>query len=130
MKRIPFFIAAILSLGVSGMMIGQTAPSVELVEAAAHPEKSKKEKKKKPEKDAEVSEADQRKRFFAGVEAGNIDEVERWYTPLSHLMHSEAGETALTLAIQRQDEAMVAYLSEKAVINLKNKAGKRRSPSP
>ncbi len=123
MKRIPFFVAAILALGNSGAIIAQTSPSPELVEEAAKPEKIKKERKKKPEKDAELSEAEQRKRFFAGVEAGNIDEVERWYTPLSHLQHSEAGETALTLAIQKQDEAMVAYLSEKAVINLKNKAG-------
>jgi len=61
---------------------------------------------------------------FEAVNAGNADRIAGMKDDSIHYYRkNETGETALTLAIQNQDVAVVGVLTKKAVINLKNDAG-------
>lgn len=61
--------------------------------------------------------------LFEAVDAKDQQQIERLSWTLAHYEHDQNGETPLTLAIQQEDVDLVRTLSEKAVINLKNKAG-------
>lgn len=61
---------------------------------------------------------------FEAVNAGNVDRIESMKDDSIHYYRkNDAGETALTLAIQNNDVAVVEVLTKRAVINLKNDEG-------
>lgn len=61
--------------------------------------------------------------LFEAVEAKDQNQVERLSWSLAYYQHDESGETALTKAINQGDTELIRILSEKAVINFKNKVG-------
>lgn len=61
--------------------------------------------------------------IFNAVAGGDTEGIKPLLSCLTYYKHNEDGETALTLAIKQQDQAMVKLLTEDAVINLKNEAG-------
>lgn len=83
----------------------------------------KETKKKKKRKKDKVDEEAERMGFFAAIEGGDTKRVMQKMSPERFYDFNSDGETALTLAIKRNDVDMVRLLEEKAVINLKNKAG-------
>jgi len=61
---------------------------------------------------------------FEAINAGNAARIEEMQEDSIHFYRkNDKGETALTLAIQNQDVAVVEVLTKKAVINLKNDEG-------
>lgn len=61
---------------------------------------------------------------FEAISSGNCDRVKGMLKDSIHYYRkNDKGETALTLAIEKQDVAMVEALTKRAVINLKNEVG-------
>ncbi len=61
---------------------------------------------------------------FEAINSGNAARIEEMQKDSIHFYRkNDKGETALTLAIQNQDVAVVEVLTKKAVINLKNDEG-------
>jgi len=86
-------------------------------EVEAPSKKKKKRKKKKAQKPNTAV-------TFEIVNAGDANRVKKMRRDsLNYYQKNEAGETALTLAIQNQDVHMVEALVKNAVINHKNEAG-------
>ena len=77
-----------------------------------------------PSKKAKKAEKNGFEFQFEAINSGNVDRIKSMHKDSIHYYRKNvAGETALTLAIQNQNEAMVEVLTKKAVINLKNEAG-------
>ena len=71
----------------------------------------------------ELSQEEITNRVFEAIQVSDTKKLEPLLNALTYYKHNEAGETALTLAIEKNDVAMVEILVEDAVINLKNKQG-------
>lgn len=72
---------------------------------------------------SKLSDTERKKLIFETVNAGDTNKIKPLLKALMYYRHNEAGETALTQAIENQDAAMVRVLVRDAVINLKNQAG-------
>jgi ankyrin repeat protein len=71
----------------------------------------------------EMTEEQRTQAIFNAVSSGDTEGVKPLLSCLTYYKHNKDGETALTKAIKQQDHAMVALLTEDAVINLKNQSG-------
>jgi ankyrin repeat protein len=60
---------------------------------------------------------------FEAINSGNAERVAAMKDSIHYYRKNKEGETALTLAIQNQDVALVELLMKKAVVNLKNEQG-------
>jgi ankyrin repeat protein len=70
-----------------------------------------------------MSEEERSKYLFDAIEEQDQQQTQRLVWSMAYYDHDENGETALTKAITQQNVEIVRFLSQKAVINLKNKAG-------
>lgn len=120
MRYSMIFALMLLLPGVSTLAQPQNTSENTTLTATETPTKEKKKKRKKNKK---VDEEAERMGFFAAVEGGDTARVADKLTPERFYDFNSDGETALTLAIKRDDVEMVRLLEEKAVINLKNKSG-------
>lgn len=117
MRRTLQIVAFALMMPVGSMFAQEISPAITTDNTTTELETKKKIKKKKP------SEETLKQEFFQAVETGDLDQVATSLDAMKYYQYNATGETALTLAIQQENEEMVRQLTEGAVINLKNKAG-------
>ena len=72
---------------------------------------------------SKLTEQERKKLVFETINSGDTNQIKPLLKTLMYYRYNEAGETALTQAIENKDVAMVRVLVRDAVINLKNQAG-------
>ncbi|MCB0628096.1 MAG: ankyrin repeat domain-containing protein [Lewinella sp.] len=71
----------------------------------------------------EETDLQQQAEFLIAVQSGNLEAAKDKFKPHYFYAFDDGGENALTRAIKNNDEEMVQFLEEKAVINLANAEG-------